>query len=337
MPLLKGRSNETVGKNIGKLIKEGYEQDQAAAIAYKKAGRSKKKPKTLRGKKRRANFSRGEVEGHYRTVKGKRVQVRRHSRKKEGLAKIAKITGGVAVLGAMPLVVRKAKQIRLKHQYRKTLQRYAENDLGKFGQRLSRWIPNVKEDKLVMVVAGHTMDAFAADKMATHIAKSVPNAAYDNFVTGIHYKDYSKLKKSFTSPNMVGDEVEEIVERIMAYKTRNPDLPIRLIGHSQGGNAVNSVMEILSHKNLAEKLNIKAVAIGTPDFGKNIVNKSTYNIIDRRDRVAGQIFHHTNVKATRKGKRWKTLKQEGLMMKGHSFGNYWRNYRDELISHLDLA
>lgn len=45
MPLRKGKSDETVSSNIGKLIAEGYPRKQAAAIAYDKAGRSKKKPK----------------------------------------------------------------------------------------------------------------------------------------------------------------------------------------------------------------------------------------------------------------------------------------------------
>lgn len=43
MPLKKGSSKETIGTNIGKLIAEGYPRDQAAAISYNKAGKSKKK------------------------------------------------------------------------------------------------------------------------------------------------------------------------------------------------------------------------------------------------------------------------------------------------------
>ena len=42
VPLQRGSSRATVSHNIGKLIGEGYPKDQAAAIAYSKAGRGKK-------------------------------------------------------------------------------------------------------------------------------------------------------------------------------------------------------------------------------------------------------------------------------------------------------
>jgi len=42
MPLKTGSSDKTIAENIRQLIKEGYKPSQAAAIAYSKAGRSKK-------------------------------------------------------------------------------------------------------------------------------------------------------------------------------------------------------------------------------------------------------------------------------------------------------
>lgn len=43
MPLKKGKSKETISKNIKTLIHEGKDPKQAAAIAYSKAGRKKVK------------------------------------------------------------------------------------------------------------------------------------------------------------------------------------------------------------------------------------------------------------------------------------------------------
>ena len=43
MPLKQGKSDEAISENISRLVHEGYPQDQAVAIAYSEAGRSKSK------------------------------------------------------------------------------------------------------------------------------------------------------------------------------------------------------------------------------------------------------------------------------------------------------
>jgi len=58
MPLEEGKSNAVISRNIKRLIDEGYKPKQAAAIAYNKAGRSRKKRKTAKRKIRKARIKR---------------------------------------------------------------------------------------------------------------------------------------------------------------------------------------------------------------------------------------------------------------------------------------
>jgi len=43
LPLKKGKSKKAISENIGELIRSGKPKDQAVAIAYSKAGKSRKK------------------------------------------------------------------------------------------------------------------------------------------------------------------------------------------------------------------------------------------------------------------------------------------------------
>jgi len=44
MPLKRGSSQQTISKNISELRRSGRPVDQAAAIAYRKAGKARRRP-----------------------------------------------------------------------------------------------------------------------------------------------------------------------------------------------------------------------------------------------------------------------------------------------------
>lgn len=56
MPLKKGTSKETISHNIGEMIKSGHPPDQAAAAAYRSAGKSKS-PKAAKMKSPKKDWS----------------------------------------------------------------------------------------------------------------------------------------------------------------------------------------------------------------------------------------------------------------------------------------
>ena len=49
MPLRSGSSRDTIGKNISKMMREGYKQSQAIAASLRSAGKSRKGRKPKRG------------------------------------------------------------------------------------------------------------------------------------------------------------------------------------------------------------------------------------------------------------------------------------------------
>jgi hypothetical protein len=58
MPLKRGSSQATISKNIAQLIEEGYPRNQAVAIAYRTAGKSRPKVRRKPAKKRTRKASR---------------------------------------------------------------------------------------------------------------------------------------------------------------------------------------------------------------------------------------------------------------------------------------
>jgi len=58
MPLKRGSSLATISKNIAQLIEEGYGRNQAVAIAYRKAGKSRPKSRSKPRRKPARKMSR---------------------------------------------------------------------------------------------------------------------------------------------------------------------------------------------------------------------------------------------------------------------------------------
>ena len=54
MPLKRGSSQATISKNIAQLIEEGYPRNQAVAIAYRTAGKSRPKARRKRSRAKKS-------------------------------------------------------------------------------------------------------------------------------------------------------------------------------------------------------------------------------------------------------------------------------------------
>src|SRR5262245_17667869 len=61
--LAKGSSQDTISANIGKLRREGYDADQAAAIAYRTAGKSRNQEARMRGLEKKVDAMSAKIDG----------------------------------------------------------------------------------------------------------------------------------------------------------------------------------------------------------------------------------------------------------------------------------
>jgi hypothetical protein len=72
MPLKRGSSQATISKNIAQLIEEGYARNQAVAIAYRTAGKSRPKSRSKSRSKARRKPARKRARKASRAKKSRR-------------------------------------------------------------------------------------------------------------------------------------------------------------------------------------------------------------------------------------------------------------------------